>query len=403
MNILVVSSNYFPEPLGIGLYAHDLALTLKREGHHVSVLTTVPYYPWWETPLEFESYGVEHSVLDGIEVFRTKLRIEKSNSPLTRMQFELRMWMGLRKVFKKIPIQKFDKIISIIPSLGAGLVAAQVSRETGSPHFLIVQDISTVGVSESGTPFGFLLKYIILPFERSIVRSAYSIAVISKSMIKPLAKIAGKSIQIVHLPNYETSLDEDTSKLSRQNFDIPLKQFVVIHAGSIARKQNLENLVSAARLLEGKNIGFYLYGYGNAQAEISNASQDLSNFSIRPSVPRESFKSLLKCANLLIVNERPSQISMALPSKLISYFSSNVPVIAAVPREGATFEEVKGLAVWVDAGQPDELAKMITEIAESPIEAQLLAKEARRYYEKKLTSHAGRRRYLDWIFEIMQT
>jgi glycosyltransferase involved in cell wall biosynthesis len=387
--------------MGIGLYSHDLALSLKDEGHRVSVLTTYPYYPWWETPVQFESFAVEHSVLDGIEVFRANLNIGKSKSIVTRMLFEFRMWIGLRKVLKKIPLQNFDKVISIIPSLGAGLVASQVSRKTGTPHFLVVQDISTIGVSESGTPFGSLFKYLIFPFERSIIRSAHSISIISKSMNKPLAKIVGKPIQTFHLPNYETGLDEHVGILSREDFDIPQNQFVVVHAGSIARKQNLENLVAAARLLESKNIGIYLYGHGNAEDEIKNAAQGLMNFFIRPSVSRESFKSLLKCADLLIVNERPSQLSMALPSKLISYFSSNVPVLAAVPKGGATFEEVQGLALWVDAGNPTNLAEIISSVAESQIDAKIYAREARKYYEEILTSKAGRKRYLNWLFETI--
>jgi glycosyltransferase involved in cell wall biosynthesis len=402
VKMLIVTSNYFPEPLGIGLYSHDLALSLKSQGHHVTVLTTFPYYPWWETPREFESYAKQHSVLDGVDVYRTNLKIADSKSTLFRMLFEFRMWIGLRKVFKKIPQQEFDRIISIIPSLGAGLVASRISKKNRTPHFLVIQDITTTGVSESGTPFGSLLRYTILPIERAIIRSAHSVAVISKNMITPVSKIAGDSIQIVHLPNYETGLDEKVPKLLRKHFDIPPNEFVVLHAGSIARKQNLENLVFTARLLESQNIGFYLFGHGNAQEEVLLASRGLNNFSIRPSVPKHSFKSLLACADLLIVNERPTQFSMALPSKLISYFSSNVPVLAAVPEGGATYQEVKGLALWVDAGRPDELAKMIRKIADSPNSALEYAKNARRYYENVLTSEAGRKRYLDWILETIK-
>ena len=397
MRILVVSSNYFPEPVGIGLFSTDLAETLCRKGDEVTVITTYPYYPWWKTPYELGEYGVKQSALNGVQIYRTPLNFGLSSKTLGRIVFEFRMWLGMRRVLQRIEEPKFDRVVSIIPSLSAGLVARKFAKATRIPNFLIIQDISSNGVSESGMSFGFALKRIVFLIERMIIRSADSISVISQSMVEPISGMMGRSIPVAHIPNYEIEAPESTSALTREDFGISPQDFVVIHAGSIAQKQGLTNLIEAARILESTNVSFYLFGHGNAEEEIFQKSKNLSNFFIKPPVPRDQFSSLLRCADLLIVNERSTQISMALPSKIISYFGSGVPVIAAVPKSGATKKAIEGLAFWVEADDPRLLAAEIQKVAQSEDARKFYADAALQYFNQHLRSESGRERILLWL------
>ena len=397
MRVLIISSNYSPEPLGIGLYTADLAYILNRDGIDVTVLTTFPYYPWWETPPHLEKYAVKHSVQDNINVYRTRLKFSSSSKTVGRIIFEIRMWLGMRKVYRRIDNKNFDKVISVIPSLGAGLIARKVVKSNRINHYLIIQDITSNGIAESGMSLGSFLRNIVFPIERLIVRSASFVAVISQSMIQPVRAMSKHSTSVDLLPNYEIEAPEALISLTRVGFNLPLDKFVVLHSGSIAQKQGLENLVETARLMKSTDVVFYLFGHGNAEEEISRSSKDLSNFSIRPSVPREEFLSLLRCADLLIVNERSTQISMALPSKLISYFSSGVPVVAAVPKSGATYKAIEGLAIWVEADEPELLATAIQKIALSSESRQSKAEAALKYFNQNLRSEKGRQRIKSWI------
>ena len=127
MNVLILSSNFFPEPMGIGLYSNDLARNLSNSGHSVTVLTTIPYYPWWKTPTEFNSYCEEESLFEGIKVFRVNLAIPDQPKTLARVSFEIRMWLKMKKVAKRVDLGLIDLVISIVPSLGPGLVGAYLS------------------------------------------------------------------------------------------------------------------------------------------------------------------------------------------------------------------------------------------------------------------------------------
>lgn len=383
--------------MGIGLYSHDLALNLRDSGHDVTVLTTIPYYPWWKRTENVAHHGPGLTELEGISVHRAELRFIHGRTTAGRLLFELLMWTSLRLRARSLKRSSFDKVVAIVPSLAAGIVAQSMAKALKSPLLVILQDISSTGASESGMALGSLVKYLISPIERRIIRSAQSLAAISPSMIPAIKILAKKEINIVCLPNYDLGDGAIRKNNSRSHFGISLDDFVIIHSGSIAKKQNLENLVDAARLLVDVKIKFYLFGHGNDEAKIRKYSSGLANFEVREPVPSDEFENLLSCADLLVINERPSQISMALPSKLISYFRSGTPVLAAVPKHGATYASISGLAYWVEAGNPEGMAILIQEIIKNPNERMTIAVLARQYFESNLSKEAGRARYSDWI------
>ena len=97
-NILIVSTNYSPEPTGIAVYTTDLAETLKNAGHGIQVLTSLPHYPWWRTPHEFSHISEGRIYLDNIEIIRAQHFIPKRLSALVRMRFEFSLWWNLYRV-----------------------------------------------------------------------------------------------------------------------------------------------------------------------------------------------------------------------------------------------------------------------------------------------------------------
>ena len=68
--ILFVCTNFWPEPTGNAVYTTDLAETLQAQGHQVSVLTSLPHYPWWKVPEMFAHLTEGTRSHDGVEVIR---------------------------------------------------------------------------------------------------------------------------------------------------------------------------------------------------------------------------------------------------------------------------------------------------------------------------------------------
>jgi colanic acid biosynthesis glycosyl transferase WcaI len=51
--ILVLSSNYYPEPTGIGKFNGEMIEWLSKNGFECGVITTFPYYPYWKTQFPY--------------------------------------------------------------------------------------------------------------------------------------------------------------------------------------------------------------------------------------------------------------------------------------------------------------------------------------------------------------
>ena len=70
--VLLVTTNFWPEPTGIAVYTADLAETLQSDGHKVSVITSLPHYPWWRIPSEFAHLGEGARSHNGVSVIRAQ-------------------------------------------------------------------------------------------------------------------------------------------------------------------------------------------------------------------------------------------------------------------------------------------------------------------------------------------
>ena len=95
-------------------------------------------------------------------------------------------------------------------------------------------------------------------------------------------------------------------------------------------------------------------------------------------------------------------MEMSLPSKLTSYLYSERPVIAAVPRGGATWKFLEGVAELVEAGDPVALARAIEELSKKPEKLTDLANRGREFADAHLSPEVGRAKYLEWVQSLIE-
>ena len=143
--ILLVTSNYWPEPTGIAVYTTDLAEMLQVETHQVNVLTSLPHYPWWRVLSEFAHLGEGIGTQNGVSIIRAKHLVPSKMNGLLRMRFETSLWWNLRRVSKAMVGNDFDVVIACIPTVAAGIVGKRIAKTLGIPFGLIVQDLSEAG------------------------------------------------------------------------------------------------------------------------------------------------------------------------------------------------------------------------------------------------------------------
>jgi colanic acid biosynthesis glycosyl transferase WcaI len=404
MKILLCSSNYWPEPTGIALYATDLAETLQSKGHKVSVLTSLPHYPWWKVPREFAHLGEGVAYLNGVEIIRAKHFVPPKMNALLRMRFEFSLWWNLRRVSKGLMGKEFDVVIACVPTVAAGIVGKRISKQLDVQLGLIVQDLSGAGAKQSGLRGGTLISKIAHVVEGRALHAADSLVVVSPAMQDVVTGLGIESKRINQILNYSARTIASEDKTSaRRKFGWATEDFVVIHTGNMGAKQDLENVVRAADTLTGESkIKIYLVGHGNQENNLKALCNGKNNIAVMPAVSDEDYSALLSAADLLLVNERSTQMEMSLPSKLTSYLYSQRPVLAAVPRGGATWKFLDGVAELVEAADPKALAKKIEELSCNQIRLDELARLGSEFAKKHLDPEVGRAKYLRWVEDLIQ-
>ena len=405
MKILLCSSNYWPEPTGIAIYTTDLAETLQSEGHKISVLTSLPHYPWWKVPTEFSHLGEGVTSHNGVEVLRAKHFVPPKMNALLRMRFEFSLWWNLKRVSKRFRNNEFDVVVACTPTVAAGVIGNKIAKKLGVPFGLIVQDLSGAGAKQSGLRGGALISKVAHLVEGSALHGANSLVVVSPAMRNVVIGLGVESKKVNQILNYSAKTIDSVDKVNaRKKFGWGSDDFVVIHTGNMGAKQDLENVVRTANVLPGESkIKIYLVGHGNQESILKALCEGKRNIAVMSAVSDEDYSALLSAADLLLVNERSTQMEMSLPSKLTSYLYSERPVLAAVPRGGATWKFLEGVAELVDAGEPKKLATKIEELSKNQSRLDQLAKRGSEFAVEHLDPEIGRAKYLNWVGNLIQS
>src|SRR6185369_7054968 len=82
---------------------------------------------------------------------------------------------------------------------------------------------------------------------------------------------------------------------------------IALHSGNMGLKQDLGNIISAARLTAARDdVRFVLMGDGSQRRTLESAAQGLPNVQFGELVPDDIYLDVLRAADVLLLNERPS-------------------------------------------------------------------------------------------------
>ena len=300
-SILFCTTNYWPEPTGIAVYTTDLAEALKNNKHQVTVLTSLPHYPWWKVPSEFAHLGEGVTSHNGVEVIRAKHLVPPKMNAMLRMRFEFSLWWNLKRVSKRFKNNEFDVVIACVPTVAAGVIGNIIAKRLGVPFGLIVQDLSGAGAKQSGLRGGALISKIAQIVEDSALHGAVSLVVVSPAMRDVVIGLGVEPKIINQILNYSArSIDPVDKAAAREKFGWAKEDFIVIHTGNMGAKQDLENVVRTADALSGETkIKIYLVGHGNQENNLKALCDGKSNISVMAAVSNDHYSALLSAADLL--------------------------------------------------------------------------------------------------------
>lgn len=398
----IVGLNYGPESTGIAPYTTGLARELASRSWRVRVLSGFPHYPQWRF-VGGRPPRSRMSVEDGVRVVRRRHRLPAKPGGVARALSELSF--GLAAVSTRFG--RPDVVLLVSPALISSAVALVKARfVTRRPVVVWVQDLYTLGLRELGAGRSSLSSRLVSAIEKWTLRSADSVVVIHERFRDTVVEELGVRRSSVAVVRNWSHLDDDRQvdrDASRAALGWGAAEFVVLHAGNMGVKQGLENVVEAAGLAAsiGAQVRFVLLGDGNQRAALAELAVGVPNVEMIGSLPDDEFRDALASADALLVNERAGVAGMAVPSKLTSYFSTGLPVIAATDPGSVTESEVllAGAGPVVPAGDPQALLDAALALDADPERARSMGADGRRFREERLTAKAS----FDTFTQLLET
>jgi len=253
-----------------------------------------------------------------------------------------------------------------------------------------VQDLYSLGLHETGEG-GRVVSAITRWVESYALRRADRVVVVhprfAEYVVGELGVQRSKVVVIrnwAHLP----ASGVPSATTSRSHLGWPKTSALAVHLGNMGAKQGLENIVEAARLADQVSapILFILVGDGSERNRLQAGAKGISRIKFVDPLDEHDFRMALAAADVLVVNEKPGVSSMAVPSKLTSYFDAGKPIVAATDPHGTTADEINasGAGIVVPAGEPRVLLETALQLCVDRTRSSTYGSNGRAYREAAL-------------------
>jgi colanic acid biosynthesis glycosyl transferase WcaI len=348
--------NYRPERSGNAPYTAGLAEHLAARGHQVTVIAGLPHYPEWRIHVGYRGRMRRTEHIEGVTVRRFAHYVPARQDATRRVLYEL---TALLPPLVARPPGRPDAIIGVTPQLSGAVLARLLAARFHVPYGLIVQDLAGAGARQSGIAGGARIARVAGAVEAWALRGAARVAIVAECFRESVEAAGVPAERIVRVRNWSQAPPATLSRAeARRRFGFAPDRIICLHAGNMGLKQDLRNVIEAARLAaeSDSRLEFVLLGDGSQRSALVALARayHLPNVRFLPPQPDEAFANLLHAADILLVNQRASLKTMSLPGKLTAYFAASRPVLAAVWPAGETASEVRaaGAGRIVPPGRP---------------------------------------------------
>jgi colanic acid biosynthesis glycosyl transferase WcaI len=392
MRILIFGINYAPELTGIGKYTGEMGSWLANQGHEVTAITALPYYPEWEIHDKYKDKWWYTEEVSRVTVQRCPLYVPKKVNAIKRIIHEFSFFLStapiwLINIFRK----KYDVIICVSPPFHLGILPLIYSKLKGARLITHIQDLQVDAAKDLGMIKNQLALKLMFWLEKILLKNSNAVSTISTGMQKKLVSKGIDISKIILFPNWvdETVIKPLAKEKSlKREFGINDSTQVILYSGNLGEKQGLEIIVEVAKSFEDQtDILFLITGSGGGKDKLINMVADagLKNVKFFPLQPYERLSSLLATADIHLVLQKKSASDLVMPSKLTAILAAGgCPIVSATP--GTSLYEVISehqLGILIEPESPSALREGIEFALKSNLSG--FQKNARLYSEKFLS------------------
>lgn len=363
--VLIVSLNYAPEMIAIGVYSTGLAEYMSRQGIQTQVIAARPYYPAWRTYEGWRRpWWATRRGEAGTQVVHCPIYVPRHPSGIRRILHHLSFAItALPVLLWKALSRSPDVILLVAPSLVSAPGVLAAARLSGAATWLHVQDFEV----EAAFATGLLKKQSVLGrlaerFERTVLGGFDHVSSISGPMLSRLRHKGVEDWRISELRNWANiERIRPLKGISPLRAELGITtRYVALYSGNLANKQGLEILPAMARLLQHRDdLTIVICGDGPMREVLQQNAQNLPMMRFLPLQPMDRLSDLLGMADLHLLPQIAGAADLVLPSKLTNMLASGRPVVATADPDTALWQEVEGCGHLVPPGDAAALAHAV--------------------------------------------
>ena len=325
-HILIVSAVFPPEPVVSASLSFDLATKLSNQ-YKVTVLCPKPSRP---KGFDF-SKGFNGKNNTTFEIKYLPSFTNPDSNLFGRIKESISFGKFCAEYIDKNK-NEIDVVYANTWPMFSQNSILKATKKNSIPCILHIQDIYPESfVEKLPSILGSIIKRILLPFDRSILKKASHVICISYPMINYLSRTrcisTNKFTLVRNWQNDQSFIDFNRGITNKTSF-------IFMYAGSISPTAGIENLLYAFNDAKIDNSKLVIAGTGADKEKCQQIAKRLNNLSIEfTNVSPENVPELQSIADVLILPLKKNIAKTATPSKLTAYLLSAKPVIACVEKE----------------------------------------------------------------------
>ncbi len=385
-HILFISRYYIPEKAAAAVCVSETARRLVKQGHEVTVLTTVPNYPTGIVPLEYRGRILQEEMLDGVRVVRVWSYVSANKGFLRRILSQLSFGC-IAPLFGGKAVGRPDIIIVESPPLFNVIAARILARFKSCPFIFWVADLWPESAVQLGALQNRTFIWLSERLEWSTYQRASLVWAVTEKMRDTLIQRGLTPKRILLIKN-----GVDTTKfrpLPQTEARVALgwdSRFTVLYAGTHGLSHGLTTILDAAEQLRDRyDIRFVLVGDGAEKANLIAQAQSrkLKNVTFLASLPHNQIPQLLAAADVCLAHARKVELFEGmLPIKMYEAMACARPLLLGLNGEARRIaEQEAGAALYTEPENAGALVSAILYLREHPEVAEELGKRGRTYVQ----------------------
>lgn len=347
MRVSIVHRHFWPEALTYALMLRDISAALRADGHEVTVISVKS---------EHSSAEQDRTQMPGVRVLRIPLLAERRDTWGRRL---LNTGWYLVSMTVLLACQRGIDVIVVAttpPVLPAWLVAV-VSRIKGARFVYHYQDLHPESLATVGAIRNARAVRLLRSMDDWSSRRAARRVVLSRDMGEALVARSGRAALDYHVINNFDPTEDAVQGGEGGAVRLPGTGLRLLFAGNLGLFQGLEQLVRAmTRIGEQTRFSLVFVGDGALKDKLkrdAGALLDRTIYFLDRCSPNRA-KAFMQAADYGVVSLSPNVIRYAYPSKVMSYLSAGLPLLAVVEDDSELAQLVREERIGVSCA-PDDI------------------------------------------------